>query len=301
VLKADQNRGAVESGRKKPLVRLLATIGINLSLITAGSVLCAVSVNGILIPQNFISSGVTGMAILISYFFSGLSVSSIYLLLNIPLFLLGWLYVGKRFFIYSVVGLIIFTLALSIPIRPLLLQEPILSSLLAGIIFGGGSGCILRSYGSSGGTDILSIIMMKRFSVKLGTTVLAFNVILLGIAAVMISLESALYALIFLFVSSNILNLVVTGLSQRKSVLIISSKWKEISGEIMNSLNRGITVIHGEGGFSGKRENILYTIIAFQELSRLKDLVRKIDPLAFLVVSDTLEVMGKRIGNQPHW
>lgn len=301
MLKADQNEDNGAFGRKKPLTRMLKSIGINLSLITVGSVLCAVAVNGILIPQNFISSGVTGMAILISYFFAGLSVSSIYLLLNIPLFLLGWLYVGQRFFIYSVVGLIIFTLALSIPVRPLFLKEPILSALLAGIIFGGGSGCILRSYGSAGGTDILSIIMMKRFSVKLGTTVLAFNVVLLCIAAVMISLESALYALIFLFVSSNILNVVVTGLSQRKSVLIISSKWKEISGEIMNSLNRGITVIHGEGGFSGKRENILYTIIAFQELSRLKDLVRRIDPLAFLVVSDTLEVMGKRIGNQPHW
>lgn len=298
----EDSRGRTEGmPSNQKIVKTMKSVGINIILIAVGSALCAIAVNGILIPKNFISSGVTGTAILISYFVPDLSIGTIYLLLNIPLFLMGWLYVGRRFFIYSIVGLLVFTLMLSVPVPPFPLKDPILSALLAGIIFGGGTGCILRSYGSSGGTDILSIIMLKRFSVKLGTTVLAFNVVLLSVSTVLISLEAALYALVFLFVSSKVMNIVVTGLSQRKSVLIISEKWNEISDQIKTTLNRGITVLYGEGGFSRKQENILYTIVTFQELSRLKELVRRIDPMAFLVVSDTLEVMGKRIGNQPHW
>jgi uncharacterized membrane-anchored protein YitT (DUF2179 family) len=104
-----------------------------------------------------------------------------------------------------------------------------------------------------------------------------------------------------LYVTSHIINLVVTGLSQRKAVYIISSCWKEISQRIMEEVNRGVTVIKGEGGFSGKQQQILYTVITFRELSRLKQMIHLIDPGAFVVVTDTLEVMGQRIGNQPHW
>ena len=97
------------------------------------------------------------------------------------------------------------------------------------------------------------------------------------------------------------MNLVLVGLSQRKAIMIISSKWDEISREIMNKLQRGVTVVRGQGGYTGKDLNILYSVITFTELSRFKELIRKIDPEAFVVVTETLEVMGKRIGNQPHW
>jgi uncharacterized membrane-anchored protein YitT (DUF2179 family) len=97
------------------------------------------------------------------------------------------------------------------------------------------------------------------------------------------------------------MNFVLIGLSQRKALMIISPKWKEISREIMDRLQRGVTVVVGEGGYTGKQLHILYTVISFTELSRFKEMIRKIDPEAFVVVTETLEVMGKRIGNQPHW
>jgi len=97
------------------------------------------------------------------------------------------------------------------------------------------------------------------------------------------------------------INLVVTGLSQRKAVYIISPRWEEISREIMEKIQRGVTIIGGRGGYTGREEQILYTVITFRELSRLKQLLSVIDPDAFLVVTDTLEVMGHRIGTQPHW
>jgi len=273
----------------------------NLFLIALGSVICAVAVNGILIPRQFFGAGFTGVAIIIHYLVPPLPVGALYFLLNIPVFALGWLYVGRRFFFYSIAGMLLFTGALQWAHLSVPVHDKILSAILAGIIAGVGAGITLRSLGSGGGLDILSVILLKRFSVRLGTTMLALNCLILVAGAILFSLEAALYTLIFIFVSSYIINLVVMGLSQRKAVFIISPQWEKMAREIADRVHRGVTIIRGKGGYSGKDMQILYTIIAFQELPRLKQLVRDIDPDVFVVVSDTLEVMGIRIGNQPHW
>lgn len=273
----------------------------NLCLLTVGSLVCAVAINGILLPQKFVAGGFTGMAILIHYLVSDLSVGILYFILNIPIYILGWLYVGRRFFLYSLAGLVIFSAAVAVLQTPIPLEDPLLSALLAGILSGIGTGIILRSLGCAGGTDILAIILLKRFSVRIGTTMLVFNALLLAFTAVVFSIEAALYALIFIFVTSRLVDVVVTGLNQRKLVMINSISWKEIEAAILDRLNRGVTLVYGEGGYRGERQMLLYTVITFQELSRLKSLIRDIDPNAFVVISETLEVMGQRIGNQPHW
>lgn len=277
------------------------TIVWNLALITAGSVICAVAVNGILIPKQFLSGGFTGLAMLVHYTLPALPVGVVYFLLNVPLFVFGWLFVGRRFFLYSVAGMVIFSLAVLIRFPSVTVEDRLLNALLAGIIMGFGSGILLRSLGSAGGMDILSVIFFKKFSIRLGTTSLVFNVLLMVTAISRIPLEMILYTLIYIYVCSHIVNLVVTGFSQRKAVLVISECWAEISGEIVRKLDRGVTLIHGEGGYSGARRKILYSVIPFQELARFKNLIRRIDPGAFVVISDTLEVMGQKIGNQPHW
>jgi len=98
-----------------------------------------------------------------------------------------------------------------------------------------------------------------------------------------------------------VINLVVTGLSQRKAVHIISPQWEEISHEIIKKIRRGVTITSGRGGYTGREVQILYVVVNFRELSRLKQVIRRVDPDAFVVVTDTLEVMGHGIGNQPHW
>ena len=161
-----------------------------------------------------------------------------------------------------------------------------------------GAGIILRSQGSAGGLDILSVITLERFSMRLGTTSLAFNSLLLVAAAMLFSLQRALYTLIFVYVTSHVLNVVITGLSQRKAVFIISKQWKEISDRIIHETNRGLTIIEGRGGYTGKEEEIIYTVVTFQELAQLKSMIRNLDPTAFMVVSETLEVIGHRIGSR---
>lgn len=273
----------------------------NLGIIAAGSLLCAVAINGILIPQGFLNAGFSGLALAIHYLFPGLPVAWIYFLLNVPLFAIGWKYVGRRFFLYSLAGMVIFSLAIQWIHLPVPVENGILSALLAGIISGAGSGIILKSLGSAGGLDILAVVMLQRFSVRLGSTSLGFNSLLLLIGAALFSIEIALYTLIYVFVTSHIINLVVTGLSQRKAVIIISPRWKELSQEILHRIHRGVTILEGHGGYSGKEERVIYTVITFQELPRLKNVIKRLDPEAFMVVTDTLEVMGHRIGTQPHW
>jgi uncharacterized membrane-anchored protein YitT (DUF2179 family) len=273
----------------------------NLVLLGAGSALCAVSINGILIPHKFLSGGFVGLALVTCYLFPLLSVPWLYFLFNVPLFALGWLYVGRRFFLYSLVGTVLFTVAVRWVDVSLPVQDHILAALLAGIIGGTGAGIILRSLGSAGGVDILSVILLQRFSIRLGSTILGFNSLVLSLAAVFFSLEAALYTLIYMYVTSYVVNLVVTGWSQRKAVLIISPEWEQIHRGILHEIRRGATILQGRGAYSNQPENILYTVITFRELARLKRMIRGMDPDAFVVVTDTLEVMGLRVGTQPHW
>ena len=273
----------------------------NLGLIALGSFFYAVAINGILIPRQFLCGGFMGLLQIVQPYIPWLSMGALYALVNVPVYIIGWRYVGKRFFIFSLAGLVVFSAALQWTHVQINVQDPLASALLAGIICGAGAGIILRSWGCAGGLDILSIVLVKRFSISVGTTLLAFNAIVIAVGAFVFSLEKALYTLIFLFVSSHIIDLVVTGFTQRKAALIISPLWEDVRRGIIDDIHRGVTIINAEGGYSGQGERVLLTVVSFRELSRLKRLINRIDPGAFVVVYDTLEVMGRRIGNQPHW
>ena len=282
-------------------IKTIGTICLNLLLIFVGCVLCAFALKGILVPKQFLAGGLTGLSLLLHYAVPFLPLGLIYFILNIPLFVIGWLFVGRRFFLYSLAGVFFFSAAIFLPYPVFSIEDMILNALTAGILTGVGSGIILKSLGSAGGLDILTVILFKKFSIRPGMFVLAFNSALMILAILRIPMEMVLYTLIYLYVSTHFMNFVLIGLSQRKAIMIISPKWEEISREIMNKLQRGVTVVRGQGGYTDKELHILYSVITFTELSRFKEMIRKIDPEAFVVVTETLEVMGKRIGNQPHW
>ncbi|MCW5198602.1 YitT family protein [Desulfobulbus sp. F3] len=277
-------------------------IAADIILLCIGSCICATATNGILIPNHFATGGVTGIALILHKIFPNINVGLIYMLLNLPLFALAWMVVGRRFFIFSIIGTTTLTCALIfVNVVQFNLQDKILNALLAGLILGTGAGLCLRTAGSQGGMDILSVMLLKRFSINIGTTILTVNTIVLLIISVYYSIEAVLHTMIVVYVTSKVVNIVVTGLSQRKSVFIISDKWEAISGEILKDIRRGVTIIKGEGGYMRNEEHILYAVISFTEIGQLKRIVRSVDPGAFVVISDTLEVMNYRIGNQPHW
>ena len=193
-----------------------ARIFLNLCMIAMGSFLYSVAINGILIPRQFLCGGLMGLLQIVQPYIPWLSIGELYALVNVPIYIIGWRYVGKRFFVFSLAGLVVFSATLQWVHVQINVQDPLASALLAGIICGAGAGVILRSWGCAGGLDILSIVFVKRFSISVGTTLLAFNAVVIGVGAFVFSLEKALYTLIFLFVSSHIINLVVTGFSRER-------------------------------------------------------------------------------------
>lgn len=289
------------TSQPKPLFESPQQVLKDVILLCIGSSICATATNGILIPQHFATGGITGIA-LILHKMVGLDVGLIYLLLNVPLFALAWMAVGRRFFFFSIVGTLTLTLALTfVNFIDFKLENSILNALLAGLLLGGGAGLCLRTSGSQGGMDILSVMLLKRFSINIGTTILTVNIFVLLIVSVYYSIEALLHTMIVVYVTSKVVNIVVTGLSQRKSVFIISPQWQEISDEILKDIRRGVTILKGAGGYMRNEEHVLYAVITFTEIGELKRIVRRHDPAAFVVISDTLEVMNYRIGNQPHW
>lgn len=287
--------------KTQPIYSTPRQLLFDLIQIFLGTVLCAEAVNAILVPKLFATGGITGLCLIIHKSVPGISIGQLYFLINVPLFLLAWKFIGRRFFFFSMVGALSFTFAVSFINIPIHVEDNILAALLAGIIFGAGTGTALLSSGSQGGLDILSVMLLRRFSISLGNTVLAVNVFVLGLVGAFYSIDALLYTLVVIYVSSKITNIVVTGLSQRKSVIIVSAHWEEISREILKDIRRGVTIIEGRGGFTGKQEHILYTVVPLMEIGQVKNVIKQIDPDAFVVISSTLEIINNRLGNQPHW
>jgi len=205
------------------------TVLYNLCLISAGSLIFVVGMNSVLIPNKLLSAGVTGIALIFHYLFPKLNVGLAYFLLNIPLMLLGFFSISRRFLLYTLYGMGFFSLAAAF-IRPptAVIEDPILAALFAGIICGAGVGIILRSIGSTGGIDILAIHANQKFGFRPGSVSFVFNSMVLMVGAYFFGLEIALYTLIYVFTSSRVLDAVLSGFNQRMSTMVISERTDEM-------------------------------------------------------------------------
>jgi uncharacterized membrane-anchored protein YitT (DUF2179 family) len=269
----------------------------NLGLIACGSVVFVYGMNAIMIPAKLFSGGLTGVAILLSYQHAWLDVGTVYLLLNIPLLVLGWVSISKRFIAYSIFGILFFSFAAA-AIRPpvIALADPLLSALLAGVVCGAGCGLILRSLGSAGGMDILAIFLNKRYGVRIGTIFFTANTLVIVAGVYFSDLNSALYSTLLLFISGHVINVVVSGFNARMSVMVISEQSEPIARDILERLNRGVTFLDGEGAFSRNPKRVILTVATLTDLPKLKEMIFRHDATAFVVVNKTLEVIGQRHG-----
>ncbi len=270
----------------------------NLLLITTGSLIFAAGLNAVVVPQELLSGGVVGVALIIHYLFPPIPMGPAYFVLNIPLLLMGWFTVSRRFMAYSIAGMTIFSLACTVVRVPVFrIEDPILAALLSGVITGAGSGLILRSLGSAGGLDILAVYINKRFGMRLGSVYFAANSLVLLAGVYFHRLDKVLYSIIFLYVSARVVDVILAGFNRRKMVYVISDRSEEIAERIMSRVNRGVTFLKGRGAYSGKDKEIILTITTMTELPMLKEMVFDMDGNAFMVVNDTLEVIGYRHGS----
>lgn len=269
------------------------SIPYNILLITIGSIVYGIGVNAIAMPHGFISGGFSGLSLLIYYWTGRLSPGVIYFILNIPIFILGWRFVSRRFFGYSLIGMVVLTLSIDLIRLSFRVQDPMLAALAGGCLIGAGSGIILHSLGSAGGNDIIAVILNQRYSVRLGTFFFVFNIALFALSLGHLPVDLVLYSLAMSFVTSQVIEYVLNISNQRKLALIVSDKSDDIASEILERLERGVTLLEGRGAYSGQNKQVVMTVIHNYQLKRLEELVFDIDDQAFVIFENTLNVLGK--------
>ena len=273
----------------------------NLLMIAVGSLISATGINAFLVPHKFLSSGVSGLSQLFSYL-TPVSVGTYVLLLNIPVFIMGWFTVGRIFVLGSAVGLLTFTGSLYATAWMAATgwaPEPILSALIGGVLSGAGTGLVFRANSSHGGIDIIAAAIKKRRSLSIGTVAFLFNAVIVALLAFIFGLHAALYTIVAQFCSSLALDRVMLGLDTSRAIFIISGKPQEIAALILKKLNRGVTYLEGEGAYLGRRQRVIYCVVLLSQLARVKHYVRTVDPHAFLTVAEVSEVSGQGFKSVP--
>jgi uncharacterized membrane-anchored protein YitT (DUF2179 family) len=269
------------------------SIPYNLLLLTVGTAISGVGIKAIALPHGFISGGISGVSLLIYYWTGLLTPGLLYFIINIPVFFLGWRYVSRRFFFYSLYGMTAFTLTMDWMRFQVPVHEPMLAVLAGGAIMGAGAGIILHSLGSAGGNDIIAVILNQRFSLRIGTFLFAFNIALFSFSLGKLSIDLVLYSLAMSFVTSQVMEYFLSFSNQRKMALIISEKSKAIAGEILSRLGRGATLLDGRGAYTSHKKDVLMTVVNNMQLKRLEELVFQTDPEAFVILENTFNVLGK--------
>ncbi len=275
------------------------------SIIFIGTLLVAIGLDLFLIPNKITAGGVSGLSTVLHYLFN-VPVGGTMLFFNVILFILAFLLLGKDFGVKSIFATIVLSLQIDglvylwsfLGFNMEIVKRGITSDLLLATIFGDiftgiGMALVLIQNASTGGTDIVARILNRFKGIPFGRSLLLVDALVTIFAGLVFGPELAMYAIIAIFVNSNVIDFVIQGMNQGKKFLIISDKSEEIAKAVLYEMDRGATFLKGVGAYSGEERKILLVAIRNRELVRLRDIVKRIDPDAFVLVSTIYEVMGK--------
>ncbi|MGI6161183.1 MAG: YitT family protein [Christensenellales bacterium] len=263
-------------------------------LMLLGAVLSAVALNLLLIPNNVAPGGFSGIAAVL-HIKIGVPFGLSLLVLNLPLFIMAWRYVGRGYFIKSIFGLAAYSLATDNLIMPELAVDPLLATIFGGVLLGAGMGLILRGGGSTGGTDIAALLLRLRMKseLSLGNFILIIDTIVVVGSGVFLGPEEALYALVTVFVCAKVIDLILAP-ARSRAFFIITDEAEIIKECIMNEIKRGVTELSGKGGYSGGEKSVLLCVVeGNSQFTALKDIIKRNDPLAFMIAVEAGEVLGR--------
>ncbi len=262
--------------------------------ITIGAIIMAYGLEAVLIPNNMIDGGVTGLSMILSHV-TAINLSIFLVILNLPFFFLGYKQIGKTFAISMLYGIVALSVATSFMhhVKPIVNNE-LLAVVFGGLILGLGVGLTIRNGGVLDGTETLAILVEKRLPFSVGEIIMFVNVIIFTIAAFVYSLENALFSMLTYYIAFKTIDVVVKGLDDMKSVYIISDNTDEISDAITERLGRGVTYLHGEGSYSGEDKRVILCVFTRLEETKMKDIIRELDPQAFIIATDVSSVYGGR-------
>lgn len=261
--------------------------------IVVGCVLGAIAYPMFLVPNDIAPGGLTGIATILHAVF-GTPVGTVSLLLNIPLFLLGYRAMGRVFVLRSLVATVLFSLFIDwLPI-PAITNDMLLGSVFGGVLMGFGLGLILRGGATTGGSDMVARMVHVRFQhISVGAFLFFIDFCVVLAAGFFIRVESAMYAFISIYIGSRVIDLVVQGVDRQKACYVITAQLEIVKNKLMYELGRGLTILEARGGFRGEDRPVLLCIVSAQEVSRLKTIVRMEDERAFVFITDAYEVLGE--------
>lgn len=264
-------------------------------LLTVGALLAAIAVDVFLVPNNVVTGGLTGAAMLL-HTFVGTPVGLVTLLANIPLFIIGFRSLGGIVFgVRTLYATAVMAIAIDLlaPYLGPVTSDPLLYTLYGGLLDGLGVGLVFRVRGTTGGIDIVARLLERRYGISPGKAMLAMNAAVFGVAFVGYGPEKALYALLVAFVGSLALDYTLAAGSGARQALIVTSQPGAITQAVLHDLGRGVTVLEGYGGYTGANRAVLLCVVGRAELSFLKQIVSHADPLAFMIVGEVSEVLGE--------
>lgn len=268
------------------------------SITTIGCVILAFSINYFFLGNKLAEGGVAGIALIIHYL-AHIDVSYIYFAINIPLLIIGYKILGKDFIIKTLFATVILTIFLKVfenmrgP-----MDDILVASIFGGALNGIGMGIIFTAGGSSGGTDIIAKIVNKCKGIPISKTLLFIDFIILSSVAIIFGKNIFMYTLISVVVTSKIIDIIQQGITSAKAVTIITTHPDEIKERIMDELGRGVTIICGRGGYTNNKMDIVYCVVGKYQLIKVKHIVKEIDFMAFMTVSEVNEVIGKGFARQ---
>jgi uncharacterized membrane-anchored protein YitT (DUF2179 family) len=266
-------------------------------LIALGSLLQALSIRLFLVPAGLINGGISGLSQVINHF-TGFPIGLMILLGNIPLFILGWRFLGGRRFAmrtaFAVITISVFTdLLVFILPREGITHDLVLNTLYGGVASGIGYGLVYRGQGTSGGSDILARILNHWRGISISQSYLLTDSLIIFLGGLVYSWENALYAIVMLYISGVAAEVSTEGANVVRTALIITAQPEAVTRQILENMERGVTMLSGRGAFTGTERLVLYCVITRSEVIQLKALVREIDPGAFIVIGQAHEALGE--------
>ena len=246
-----------------------------------------------LVPGKIAPGGLTGLATILNHLFN-LPVGMTSLVMNIPLFILGYRAMGRVFVFRSFVATVLFSVAIDAISLPAATVDPMLGTIFGGLLLGIGLGLIIRGGATTGGTDMIARMVHQRFQfITVGMFLLLIDCCVVLAAAFFIGITEALYALICIFVSSKMIDTVMLGLASNKACFIITNSWERVTQRIFEDLDRGVTHLTARGAYSGMDRPVILCVTSPQEVARLKNLVSEEDEQAFMFITDAHEALGE--------
>jgi uncharacterized membrane-anchored protein YitT (DUF2179 family) len=281
------------------LKRLLRREIINGFLLLLGVFSAAFGLQSFLLPNGFIDGGITGISMLVSAL-SGWNLPVLLLLLNVPFIVLGFRQIGRTFVVKTALGILGLAICLATVSFPILTADKLLVAVFGGFFLGAGIGLAVRGGGVIDGTEVMAISVSKSTGMTIGDVILLVNVIIFSFAAMLLSIETAMYSILTYLSASKTVDFIIVGLEEYNGVTIISSKNEELRMMITEKMGRGVTVYKGSRGYgkSGDKKgeiDILYTVITRLEVARLSTEIEKIDPVAFVVMNSIKDTKGGMI------